>query len=480
MEEGLIMKKIIKIICCFAILLCIGCSPKSHLDPDHPVTIELWNYYSGKQLESFNKLVKQFNTTIGKEKGIIVEVTGFGNVDELGQSVIDAANKKIGAKEVPHIFAAYLDNAYQVDQLGLVQDLNPYFTKEELNEYVDGYIEEGIFNDELKIFPIAKSTEIMMINMTDFEKFSKATGAQIEDLSTIEGVSETAKKYYEYTDSLTPALHDGKAMFGRDAIANYIIIGLKQLGHDIISIKDGKAVLDFDKDVVKKLWDHYYTPYIHGYFSSEGRFRSDDVKLGNIICFVGSSSAATFFPSQVIINNEENYPINAKVLEAPLFKDAKNYAVQQGAGMVVTKSDDAHQEGSVEFLKWFTKQEQNVSFSIESGYLPVKKEANQMDNIESQTKIATTLMKDVIKISVDTVNHKELYTTKAFSNATPLRTLLESCLKDQAVHDRQTIEEALAKGQNEKDIYSKYDSQDYFEQWYQDTYQKLKSVVEKS
>ena len=75
------------------------------------------------------------------------------------------------------------------------------------------------------------------------------------------------------------------------------------------------------------------------------------MKLGNIISFVGSSSGATFFPNQVIVNDEESYPIEVRVMEAPLFKDGKRYAVQQGAGMVVTNGDAAHIEGSVEFLK---------------------------------------------------------------------------------------------------------------------------------
>lgn len=87
--------------------------------------------------------------------------------------------------------------------------------------------------------------------MTDFNQFANATGVQIEDLSTIEGLVEVSKKYYEYTDGLTSTPNDGKAFFGRDAFANYIVIGLKQLGHDIIQVKDGKATLDFDKTAVR-------------------------------------------------------------------------------------------------------------------------------------------------------------------------------------------------------------------------------------
>lgn len=472
------MKKLLKVLCCTTLLICMGCSSKSHLDANNPVTVKLWNYYTGKQLESFNALVEDFNRSVGKDKGIIVEVTGFGNVNELGNSVLDAANKKVGAKEVPNIFAAYADTAYLIDSLGLVQDLKPYFSDKELSQYVDGYIEEGMFNEELKIFPTAKSTEIMMINMTDFNKFAKVSGVQLEDLSTIEGMTAVSQKYYQYTDELTPKPNDGKAFFGRDAMANYIVIGLKQFGHDIVTVSsDGKATLDFDKETVKKLWDNYYTPYVHGYFLSEGRFRSDDVKLGNIVSFVGSSSGATFFPNQVIIDDENTYPIDVKVLEAPLFKDGQKYAVQQGAGMVVTKSDDAHVEGSVEFLKWFTQQEQNIAFSIDSGYLPVTKKANELSTIESLTNIESDLMKEVIETSVNTVNDKKLYTTKAFDNGAKLRTKLEECLKNKADEDRKAVVKAIDEGKDMDSLLSLYDSQNYFDEWYEETYQVLKDIV---
>ncbi len=39
--------------------------------------------------------------------------------------------------------------------------------------------------------------------------------------------------------------------FGRDALANYIIIGSKQLGVEIFSVKDGKVTLNIDEKVMK-------------------------------------------------------------------------------------------------------------------------------------------------------------------------------------------------------------------------------------
>ena len=59
-----------------------------------------------------------------------------------------------------------------------------------------------------------------------------------------------------------------------------MIIGARQLGVELLRVEDGAPVLDFDKDVVRRLWDNYYVPYVNGYFASMGKFRSDDVKQG--------------------------------------------------------------------------------------------------------------------------------------------------------------------------------------------------------
>lgn len=51
-------------------LLC-GCSEKSKLDSKEPVTLTMWHVY-GEQADSpMNKLVEEFNRTVGKKKGIV-------------------------------------------------------------------------------------------------------------------------------------------------------------------------------------------------------------------------------------------------------------------------------------------------------------------------------------------------------------------------------------------------------------------------
>lgn len=450
-----------------------GCSGKK----SDPVTVTVWTYYNGDQLDAFNDLTEKFNDTVGKKDGITVETKSLGTAEDLEQNVLAAADGEVGASEVPNIFSAYSDTAYTMDQKDMLVDLSGYLTDKEKSEYVEEYLKEGDFSDDgsIKIFPVAKSTELLFLNDTDWQKFAEETGAQYEDLQTIEGLVETAGKYYNWTDSQTPETDDGKALFGRDAMANYLLVGAKELGCDIFEVKDGKMTLNFDEDVIRKLWDNYYVPYVKGYFSASGRFRSDDVKTGNVLGYVGSTSSATFFPTEVSDDSGDAHEIKLKVLPCPKFKDGDDYAVQQGAGMVVTKSSEEEIKASIKFLKWFTQSENNIEFSVGSGYLPVTNEANSIEKIKSVDSDISSSMEEILTKSVAEINDNNLYYMHAFENGNDARTALQEAFGDTAQQDRNTVDERIAQGESAEEAEAEFLSDEYFEQWYQNVLSKLQA-----
>lgn len=404
-----------------------------------PVNLSVWTYYNGDQLESFNKLVDTFNNTVGKEKNITVESYSQGSVNDLETQVMAAAQGKVGASAMPNIFMAYADTAYAMDQMGELADLAPYFTDEERAAYVDSYLTEGDFDDSgsIKIFPVAKSTELLFLNDTDWKLFAAATGARYSDLETVEGLVKTAEAYYNWTDAQTDTPNDGKMTMG------------------------------MSEDVARKLWDNYYVPYIKGWAAASGHFRSDDIKIGSILAYIGSNSSATYFPTQVMLSDTESHDIELKVLPTPHFEGCEKVSVQQGAGMAVAKTTDAEVEASVVFLKWFTQPENNIAFAVGSGYLPVTHAANDMDAIHSSGLALTDNMKNVLMEAVDAVNTNELYTTKAFEGGTDARSKLNYSMSDLATADRATVEERLAAGESAEEAEAEFLTDEYFEAWYQ-------------
>lgn len=352
--------KILLIVILVSIYLFTSCENKAKLNPSNPVVINVWHYYNDSQKVAFDKLVNKFNNTVGNKKGIIVKGSSQGDVSNLVRKVQDYANKRVGSEEMPNIFSAYPDIAYEVDSLGLVVGLNKYLSNKEIKEYVKGYIEEGYIDNskELKILPVAKSTEIMAINKTDWDKFAKETNTSI--------------------------------------------------------------------------------------------------------------------------NDSESYNIESLILKAPIFKGANKVAIQQGGGMVVTKSDDKREYASVEFLKWFTSENTNVEFSIESHYLPVKKSSNKINEVNSilnNEKENSGGNNKLLLVALETVNNYKLYSTKSFKGSIHARNILEKELIKKAKEDTRRINLLMENGLSRNDAILKVNFRDNFNKWYEDFVNKLNDSI---
>lgn len=448
-----------------------GCKESDNdrgLDKNAPVTITVWHYYNGVQQTSFDEMVKEFNNTVGAEKGIIVQATSKNSIDELAASVIAAINKEPGADEAPDIFACYADNAYTINKLGMVADISQYFTDEELAEYVDGYIREGRFDEgTLKIFPMAKSTEVMMVNTTDWQKFADAEGVTYDDLKTWESLVTVSEKYYNYTDALTPDVpNDGKSFYGCDSVENYMLIGAKQLGHPLIT-EEGTTEPSIDKATVKRLWENYYVPFVKGYFAMEGRFRSDDAKTGQVIALVCSTTGAAYYPDKVTLSDDTVYPIENIVLTLPGFEGTDDYAVQQGAGMSVIKSDEKTEYACTIFFKWFTEAERNVGFAANSGYLPVKKAANSSEALSSGASSISDTMYKTLDTAMKEVNTYNLYAAKPYEKSAAFRSALKSYMESTTKDDKAAAAERIANGEDRGEVLAEYTGDAAFDKWFE-------------
>ena len=456
------------------------------LDPGNPVSLTVWHYYNGAQQAAFDALVSEFNSTVGKDEGIYVEGYSQGSVSDLEQALTEAAAGKVGAQALPDLFSTYADTAYAMEHQNKLVDLTKYFTQEELSEYVDGYIQEGYFDGDgaLYLFPVAKSTEIMMLNKTDWDTFAEATGASLSDLATTEGITAVAEAYYEWTDAQTPDVpDDGLAFYGRDSMSNYFVIGMKQMGTDIFSVENGEVQVQADKAKIRRLWDNYYVPYVKGYFASAGKFRSDDVKTGEILAYTGSTASAMYFPDQVELEDGSSKAIDYLVLPAPLMEGGENVHVQQGAGMAVTCSDAAHEYAACEFLRWFTKKENNLRFVCDAAYFPVRKDANtaealdqviQEQNIEVNSK-AYDCLTNVLESMAET----SFYAPKCFANGYATRKILDYNLSDQAAADKAAIDEAVAAGADRAETTADYITDEAFDRWYDGFVQALNESAHK-
>ena len=449
----------------------------SLLDPQNPTTVTVWNYYNGDQLSAFENLVSKFNETIGASKGIVAVSVSLGSINNLADSLIDAVNGKAGAEDIPSIAAVYAETAYILEQQSAIIELNKYFSDSEIEEYIPSFIEEGrlVEDGPIMICPVSKSTEIFAVNSTDWEAFEKSTGISYDNIDTYEELTATAKAYYEYTDGLTPdVLEDGKALYGRDSVANYVFVGTRQLlGHELFTATADGVTVDMNKDVFRTLWDNYYIPYINGYFAANTSHRSEDMKTGSIISLTCSTSGVNYLSNTVTELDDTKHSININLYKPLHFKNGEDIAVQQGAGYSILKTSDAEQYAASVFLKWFTDTEQNLDFSVMSGYSPVKKSANDVNLIESAYKsINTTNVNDKdnvidsLKISSELYSTSETYTNKPFEGSKDVRDLLGTALEDACKNDRAAVLERIAAGMSREAAVAEFSTDEYFNKWF--------------
>ena len=453
-----------------------GCASGSvNLDPNNPVVITIWHHYTGIVQNSFDELVRRFNETEGMDRGIIVEAVGFGNVGDIERAVRSSAHEEIGSMELPNMFTSFPDTAYIAKTFGLLVNLDDYFTSAQLEEYFASFIERGRigFDGELHIFPAAKSTEILMVNHTDWQPFAEATNVSYDDLLTIEGLVRVASIYYEWSG--------GRSFFGRDQFGNLFVIGSKQFGIDIKKVDEELVTVTIDEEVMRRIWDYYYVPHISGYFTAHGRFRSDDLRVGDILAYSGSTVSAAFFPEEVRYGGESRL-IEAMVLPAPIFRDGARVMVQQGAGMVVVKSTQEEQYASSVFLRWFTQPQQNVSFSALSGHLPVKTESmdyalvREMADAEG---IELTAVTDAaIRVALDGVKESLMYTPpSSFAGGVAARAVLDTHLRTKAIDDRAAVLELINDGMPRAEAIAQFNTDENFYSWLVDFTEQLRTAA---
>jgi len=459
-------------------VLLVGCTTAgaaSPLDRNNPVTITVWHHHTGAVLNAFDQMVFEFNETVGIEEGIIVEAISFGNMGELEAAVRASANNEAGSRELPNIFASFPDTAYLTQELGLLADLDEYFTPEQQAEYFAPFIERGRMGmeGELRIFPISKSTEIMLVNETSWAPFAQQFGFTFDNLATMEGIAYVAQIYYHYYSG-------GRAFWGRDSMANFFVISSKKFGTEIFEVNNGQATINVNEEAMRRIWDYYYTPFVSGYFAAQARFRSDDVRVGDLLAYVGSTVSAAFFPQYIRIDGV-NTPIRAHAMAPPLFAGVDRVMVQQGAGMVVTTATPEERYASLRFLRWFTEPAQNLRFSSITGYLPVRDAAMSADLVRDASYEAGNPLSDVVYdtlvVSIDTLRNSQIYATSAFTGAVDARNILTRSLQNKAEADRAAILQLIYDGTPREEAIAQFANPERFNQWLTEFTAELNAAV---
>ena len=176
-----------------------GCGgSKTLLSPKGPTMVSIWHVY-GEQTDSpMNRLLTEFNDTVGKEKSVLLNVTNMTNSAVIGSQLQEAQSGKPGALDLPDLFSAHPADAEALGVEKLV-DWNDWFSAEEMAAYVPGFVQDGVIAGKQIVFPVSKSTQLLFLNGSQYARFAADTGAQLEKLDTWDGFFEMAAAYRQWS-----------------------------------------------------------------------------------------------------------------------------------------------------------------------------------------------------------------------------------------------------------------------------------------
>lgn len=419
-------------------LLCVifltSCSSQEKLDPNNPVTINLWHNYGGQMKTTMDNLIAKFNDTAGQEKGIIINVTSISSSATIHEKLLMAANDEPNAPELPDITTLYPNIALLLAQKGLLADIELQFSEEELSNYVLRFVNEGrLESGELYVFPTAKSTEVMFLNMTIFNRFMKDTDANYDDLKTFEGILETSEKYYKWTDNQTPDIkNDGKAFIVYDSLFNMAQTTFQQLSDNFIVDEE----LNLSSPSFEKVWNLFYEPAVKGYVANYNAYGSDLIKTGNVVASIGSTAGVLFYSPTVTYEDNITEAVEYLILPYPTIKSGNKVAIQRGGGMSIIKSDETREYAAGIFLKWFTEPEQNLKFVSSTGYLPVTNEAfNAVMN--DNNAVQDDNIRKLINTAKEMQEQYDFYISPTFDKFEDLQSDYENKMKETASLSRE-------------------------------------------
>lgn len=354
-------RKLFLLLLIFSISICClsGCK-KSELDKNKPVTLTMWHVY-GEQADSpMNRLIDEFNETVGVEKGIIINVTAMSNASKIGEKLLDAHNKIPGSAEMPDLFFAHKSNVLELGADCLL-DWNEYFSEKELSAYIPEFLEDGTAAGKLSVFPVSKSTHLLFIAGGQFERFSADTGVTYDALSTWDGFFDAAAKYYDWSG--------GKPFCALDYPLRAIELAATESGAGNIFADNG--FYDPSNVIFKQTFIKFADSLAKGHIMLSNLYSNTQVMTGEVVAGIGSSAAILYYNDTVTYEDGTSEPMDPEILPLPAENGKKPYITQAGVGLCAYKTTSQKAEASAIFAKWLTEPERNLEFVCQTGYMPV-------------------------------------------------------------------------------------------------------------
>jgi sn-glycerol 3-phosphate transport system substrate-binding protein len=340
------------------------------LDPANPVTISFWHSMTDDAGMEFENYIKEFNATLGAEKGIIVESVFQGQYSDATAKLRPLLQNKQGDR---------LPDVMQIDATGVVDYLNTEyaFTVDDalavdgaydLNQIIQAPLKAWSYGGRQLGIPVSASTTVMYYNKTLLD----AAGID-RPPSTFDGIIETAGKlpalnangqkitaFAQMPNSPLLANWIGQIP-GQDAEASYIVD--KRNGRDGTA---SKLVCDTEGTLLSFLraWKRMY---------DAGALLNVSDGLNNLFLTqqIAFLTASTSNLSSLLTQIDNRFELGCAYF--PRIDQASNFgATVSGAALFMfNKGDQVKTAAAWELVKFMSSAPIQARFSVATGYMPV-------------------------------------------------------------------------------------------------------------
>lgn len=338
-----------------------------------PVSLTMWHVYGEQATTPMNDLVDEFNETVGKEKGIVINVTAYSNSAEIGNSLLDAQANNSGSKTMPDLFFCHIGNADDLGTENLV-DWKDYFSPEELDDFVPDFLNDGMREEHLIVLPFSKSTHMFYINGSMFDRFSKATGVGYDQLETWDGFFDAAEKFYTWSG--------GKPFCALDYILREVELASLSKNPGL-KIHNNQGWYDPDNREFHETLDRFLSSLVKGHIVVSDLYANTQMMTGETMAGISSSAAILYYNDVVTYPDNTSEDMDLQVLPLPISHGGKGMDTLAGTGLCAYKTTEVKAKAAAIFAKWITEGERNLKFVAETGYMPIRKDA--FEKIKSYT-----------------------------------------------------------------------------------------------
>lgn len=351
--------------------LMTGCGSKNNASSEEivteitePVEISFWHAMSGDLEKTLENLTNKF---MEANPNIKVNLQNQSTYNDLQQKMTATL---ASPKDLPTLTQAYPHWMINAMQDELLVDLKPYIENETIgsenyNDILEGFRTSSEIDGKIYGMPFNKSTEVIWYNKTLFDELG------LEVPTTFEEFAQVAKTITE---------KKGIVGAGFDALNNFYTTYLKNKGVDFNSETDVTSAESVEAA------NYYLDGIKEGYFRIAGTdmYLSGPFANETLGMYVGSNAGESFVKQGV----DGKFEIGV----APYPAES---VMQQGTDLYMFSNATAEQRtAAFEFLKFLTSTENQITWGVETGYIPATHAAISSDEYKNSGSLVSSILEE--------------------------------------------------------------------------------------